>query len=167
MLYTIYPPLIIILSSCTLHSNLQLLQVRGLDAGASAPWNTMVTLTLLITAAAFEDTVQEEKLAALEAENLRLRVHLSQELDLLEKINEQQRRRLKQQEAERRPGPRRRLSAAGGSGGTGNFLHKGTVHSFADAGTCLGTDGPLTVHNTAGVPSCDSNNTPRHATIAF
>ena len=124
-------------------------------------------VTLLIAAAAFTDTAQEEKLAALEAENLRLRVHLSQELDLLEKINEQQRRRLKQQEAERRPGPRRRLSAAGGSGGTGNFLHKGTVHSFADAGTCLGTDGPLTVHNTAGVPSCDSNNTPRHATIAF
>ena len=117
-------------------------------------------VTLLIAAAAFTDTAQEEKLAALEAENLRLRVHLSQELDLLEKINEQQRRRLKQQEAERRPGPRRRLSAAGGSGGTGNFLHKGTVHSFADADTCLGTDGPLTVHNTAGVPLCGLNNTP-------
>ena len=31
----------------------------------------MVTLTLLITAAAFADTVQEEKLAALEAEKAR------------------------------------------------------------------------------------------------
>jgi hypothetical protein len=120
----------------------------------------MVTLTLLITAAAFADTVQEEKLAALEAENLRLRVHLSQELDLLEKINEQQRRRLKQQEAERRPGPRRRLSAVAGSEGTGNFLHKGTVHSFADAETCLGTDGPLTVHNTAGVSLSATQTTP-------
>ena len=40
-------------------------------------------ITLLIAAAAFTDTAQEEKLAALEAENLRLRVHLSQELDLL------------------------------------------------------------------------------------
>ena len=126
-----------------------------------------VTLTLLISAAAFADTAQEEKLAALEAENLRLRVHLSQELDSLDKAKEQASRLLKQRDAEQRPGPRRRLSAAGGSGGTGNFLHKGTVHSFADAGTCLGTDGPLTVHNTAGVPPCDSNNTPRHATIAF
>ena len=145
--------------------------VQGLGAwampGHKATMLLQVPVTLLIAAAAFADTAQEEQLAALEAENLQLRVHLSQELDLLEKINEQQRRRLKQQEAERRPGPRRRLSAAGGSGGTGNFLHKGIVHSFADAGTCLGTDGPLTVHNTAGVPSCDSNNTPRHATIAF
>ena len=103
----------------------------------------------------------------LEADNLQLRVHLSQELVSLDKAKEHARRLLKQRDAERRPGPRRRLSAAGGSGGTGNFLHKGTVHSFADADTCLGTDGPLTVHNTAGVPSCDSNNTPRHATIAF
>ena len=105
----------------------------------------------LLVAAAFADTAQEEKLAALEAENLQLRVHLSQELDALNQINEQQRRRLKQQGAERRPGPRRRLSAAGGSGGTRNFLHKGTVHSFADADTCLGTEGPLTVHDSAGV----------------
>ena len=124
-------------------------------------------VTLLIAAAAFADTAQKELLAALEVENLRLRVHLSQELDSLDKAKEQASRLLKQRDAEQRPGPRRRLSAAGGSGGTGNFLHKGTVHSFADAGTCLGTDGPLTVHNTAGVPSCDSNNTPRHATIAF
>ena len=87
-------------------------------------------VTLLIAAAAFTDTAQEEKLAALEAENLRLRVHLSQELDLLEKINEQQRRRLKQQEAERRPVGQGgdSLSAADGSGVTGNFLHKGTIH---------------------------------------
>ena len=135
-----------------------------------------LAFSLLASCGALSEQEQEQKLVAVQAENLRLHAELDQHLQhlgtLIDQANPAKANKPGPQaaraedEAPRdkgRPGPRRRLFAAGGSGATGKFLHDGIVHSFSDANTCLGTTGPLTVHNSASEP-CGSNTRAPHPT---
>ena len=122
-----------------------------------------LAFSLLASCGALSEQEQEQELVAVQAENQRLRAELEKHLQDLDTLIVQAKAAKEAARAEDeaprdkgRPGPRRRLFAAGGSGATGKFLHDGMVHSFSDANTCLGTSGPLTVHNSASAP-CGSN----------
>ena len=122
-----------------------------------------------------------------EGENLQLRVHLSpgigprlRQSNAQKRSNNEQRKKKAAQATGSRAetcGPRRRfIVGCRRQRGHGQFPPQGN-HSLARlraqaqrAPTCLGRDGPLTVHNTAACrcSSCDSNNTrPRHATLSI
>ena len=135
-----------------------------------------LAFSLLASCGALSEQEQGQKLIAVEAENKRLRAELEKHLQDLDTLIVQAKAAKAgkpgpqaaraEDEAPRdngRLGPRRRLFAAGGSGATGKFLHDGIVHSFSDANTCLGTTGPLTVHNSASAP-CGSNARAPHPT---